>query len=246
MVIVCVIALHMYIQKTCHLFLAPQESSLKMPIYLAHGLPFLPSVLFALLLASSDRWILAHYASMHDVGIYALANTFVQLFQLLILQPMTISYIPHTLSNFVAQKNNIIVLEKNNRMAMYLSMLGLALVITIGFLFSKSLLYVLLPRAYHEAIGYIWFLLISYIFLFGTYFSTILIQYLQKRLFMSCVFIGPALFNIVLNLFLVPYYGISGCVVATFISYVSYFSLTLWYSNYLIKKVDKASPVSFY
>lgn len=128
---------------------------------------------------------------------------------------------------------------------MYISMFILASIITISFLLSKSLLYSFIPKAYHSAIKHIWLLLISYVLLFGTYFSTILIQYYQKRIFMSCVFIGPALLNIALNLFLVPYYGINGCVVATFISYVSYFLLTLWYSNHLLKKIDKTSPVSF-
>lgn len=236
MFIVSLIAVRIYLQKTCHQFLYLKNSVEKIPHYLTHGLPFLPTTLFALLLASSDRWILARYTTMHEVGIYALANTFVQLFQLLILQPMTISYIPHTLNNFALKKDQLLLLEKNNRFLMYVAMIILAFVITVGCVLSKSLLYHLLPSAYHEAISYIWLLLMSHIFLFGTYFSTILIQFLQKRRFMSFVFIGPALLNIALNLLLVPSYGIFGCVIATFLSYLSYFLLTVWYSYILANR----------
>ena len=56
-------------------------SCIPMRIYVAQSLPFVPSMLCGALLASGDRWALAHLSSLHNVGIYSLANTLAQIYQ---------------------------------------------------------------------------------------------------------------------------------------------------------------------
>ncbi|MCA9770449.1 oligosaccharide flippase family protein [Candidatus Dependentiae bacterium] len=233
MLVVTFIALKTYIKKNCFAFFDMQRSTQNITNYIARGLPFIPSVLFAWILSCGDRWILAHYSNLHNVGIYSLANSFSQLFQLLILYPMTASYIPHVLNTFAQKKDQIHTLEQINKKTMIVCMTLVTITITVGFICTKSFLYTLLPTRYHEAINYIWLLLMGYVFLLGTYFSTILIQFKQKRLFTAFAFITPAILNILLNILLIPHFAIYGCVIATFSSYAAYFALTLWYNKRL-------------
>lgn len=114
---------------------------------------------------------------------------------------------------------------------MYYSMIGFFVLITAGYSICKPILYYLLPIAYHEAVDYIWFILMGSVFLMGTYFANCLIQYHKKRYFLGFALLLPATLNVALNILLIPQYRIYGCVFATLTSYVSYFALTLWYNK---------------
>jgi len=224
------IGLRTYLKKNCFTHINISRSLHAMRNYLKLGLPFIPSVLFGWILSSGDRWVLAQLTSMHEVGIYSLADAFGQLFHLLVLYPMSCSYLPHVLRTFSENKNDVLVTEQWNQKNMTYSMTSIAILITVGYMLCKPILYYLLPATYHEAVDYIWFILMGYVFLMGTYFANCLIQYHKKSYFLSLSLLLPASLNIALNFVLIPHYQIYGCVLATLISYASYFSITLWYN----------------
>lgn len=211
--------------------------------YIKLGLPFIPSVLFGWLLSSGDRWVLARYATLHDVGIYSIADAFSQLFYMLVLYPLGGSYIPMILQKFAQNKEQLLEIEQWNRKIMYISMIGTIAAITIGYFLCKPLLYIFLPAKYHEAIRYILFILLGDIFWMGTYFSSALIQYHKKSYFLALALCIPALLNVALNILFIPYFNIYGCVGATVISYITYFGITLWYNNRLQNKINNAKPL---
>ena len=233
--IACLIALKAYYQKIGLSNFYPTKSLKKMGYYLKFGFPFIPGVLFGWILASGDRWVLARYATLHDVGIYSLADTFGQLYQLLVLIPMSGSYLPHLFKRFADNKDNLASVEHWNRKNMYISMIGMSGLITGGYLILKPFLHWFLPIKYHESIDYIWFILMGYVFLMGTYFASSLIQFHKKTYFLAFSLFIPAIFNIILNIILIPYMAIYGCVIATLASYIVYFLITIWYNNFLLK-----------
>ncbi len=199
--------------------------------YIYSGAPFIPGMIFAWVLSSCDKIILSRYCSMHEVGIYSLTDSLGQLFYLLILQPLSGSYLPELFESFAKNKNNLLFIEQKNRKIMWASMMGIFLVITFGFFVAKKILNFVLPPQYLQVTNYLWPLLIGYIFLMGTYFSCSIIQFKKKTKFLSLSFCIPATLNIFLNLLLVPKFGAYGAVSSTTFSYAIYFAVTIYYGN---------------
>ena len=204
--------------------------------YLKCGLPFIPSVLFSWVLASSDRWVLAQYTDLHHVGLYSFVDTFSQLFQLFILYPLIGAYFPHIIKQFVARPDDAQAIESKNRKIMGLIMCGSLFVTVLGYLIGKPLLAFSTPTKYHASLTYTVPLLLGQILLMGTNFLTCYIQYLKKIHYIVGLICIPATINIVLNLILVPSFKISGCVAATVVAYFCYFIFTWLAGSYLMKR----------
>lgn len=209
--------------------------------YLKRALPFIPTILFNWILASGDRWMLAYYDSMHSVGIYAIADLFAQLFYTLILQPWAGSYLPYIMQTYKDNTDNLAPIEAHNKKTMFLAMGAAAGLITIGTLSCQSLFKFLLPLKFHAALHYIWLLLMGQVFLLGSYFASALIQFHKKTYFLAGAIAIPAAINLMLNALLIPYWGILGCSVATLISYIVYFGITLLYNKKITNSTCKYS-----
>lgn len=207
--------------------------------YVWYGLPFIPNTLFAWVLASGDRWMLARYATLHDVGIYALADMACQLFQLLILNAWAGAYLPYMLTRYAHQKAQILIIERTNLIYMVVCMIGCGLCILFGYGVCTPIMLWLLPVAYHGALPQIWILLLGQVFLLGSYFASTFIQFYKKRWFLSVGLCIPALINLILNYYLIPLFGLSGCTYATLAAYCIYFVITLCYNLFLQKQVSE-------
>lgn len=203
--------------------------------FLKNGLPFIPAILFGWIISSSDRFVLAQYASMHDVGIYAIADMAGQMFRLLILQSWSGSYLPSILLEYQANKNNLLAIEEKNHKTMWIVLCSLMLILFFGFIITKPLLRIILPQPYHEALHYVLIILAGHIFLLGSYFAASFIQFHKKTYFLAAAFCVPAILNVIFNLLLVERYKIYGCTFATLGSYAIYFFIILWYNARLAK-----------
>jgi O-antigen/teichoic acid export membrane protein len=203
--------------------------------FLKNGLPFIPGILFGWIISSSDRFVLAQYASMHDVGIYAIADMAGQMFRLLILQSWSGSYLPYILLEYQANKNNLLAVEEKNRKTMWIVLSSLTVTLICCFILAKPLLRIILPQAYHEALHYVLIILAGHIFLLGSYFAASFIQFHKKTYFLAAAFCVPAILNLIFNLLLVERYKIYGCTVATLCSYAIYFLIILWYNARISK-----------
>ncbi|MFC1842907.1 lipopolysaccharide biosynthesis protein [Candidatus Dependentiae bacterium] len=233
---VLVIAAFFYISDFYYAHLDISCSLSKSWWYVQRGLPFVPRVLFAWVLAVGDRWVLAKYATLADVGIYSVADMFGQLFQMVVILPFSYAYIPYMMEKFAKHKGcflSIKSIDKCNLRNMVLTMIALVIVVSLGLIVFRPLVYIVLPPRYHMAFSYIWSLLIGYIFLLGTYFASIFLQFQKCIYFLIFALLVPAICNIMLNLLLVPHFAIWGCVIATVISYILYFLITVLYNFYL-------------
>ncbi len=249
MLLMCLIGLYMYIKKQCSEHIYPQQAAYKFSWYLQRSLPFMPTVFFGWILASSDRWVLAHYADLADVGIYSLANTFCNLFQVFVLYPLAGAYLPHIFDMYHKNKTDAVHIanvERNNKITMLVCMIGVTILIVVGYITCKPILFWLLPPVYHQATNYILLLLLGQVFFMGTYFSNCLIQFYKKTYFLGFALCIPALLNVILNIALVPYFAIYGCVVATLISYILYFIISMWYNLIIIQQITTKKKDDFH
>lgn len=199
--------------------------------YFQYGLPFIPGIICSWILASSDRWMLGYYCTMREVGIYSVADLFAQIFYSLILVPWSGSYLPYIMKQYKQHEASLFVVEKENQRIMWLSMIALVLIISVGLMSCSPFLTYVLPPLYQNALSYIPFLLMGQIFLLGSYFASALIQFKKQTSFLAVALTIPALLNIALNYLLVSPLGILGCSIATLISYLAYFIITLVYNK---------------
>lgn len=216
---------------SAHFEMRPPKGTMRR--FLKYGFPFVPAILFSWIIASSDRFLLAHYASMHEVGIYAIADMFGAMFRLLILQSWSGSYLPHILTQYHQNKNSLLTIERKNLITMWVTLASLMFIIIAGFWITKPLILIILPASYHEALHYILIILAGHIFLLGSYFAASFIQFHKKTYFLAASFCIPALLNIIFNILLIPRYKIYGCTIATMGSYAIYFLIILWYNRRL-------------
>lgn len=235
----CCVGLGTYYKYQYHTCIQPKKIINTAGYYLSYGIVFVPNLLFAWILVSGDRWLLARYANLHDVGIYAVASTLGQLFHLLILTPWTGSYLPYILNKFAQNKDNVFAIEKQNQRNMWLTMTGVIIIIALGYFLCRPILYRLLPPTYHEAPIYALTLLFGYVFLLGSYFASSLIQFLKKKNFLASALCIPALLNVFLNYQLIPRFGLYGCTSATLLAYMLYFVMTLSYNRYLLADIQR-------
>lgn len=203
--------------------------------YFKLGAPFIPGIIFSWFLSFGDRWVLAKYSTLYYVGIYSLADSFGQLFQMIVLYPLSGSYIPSILNEFSSNKGKIISIENRNIKFMWLSMFLMLIIIGIGYALSRSLFYKIIPLKYHESIPYILLILIGQIIFMGSYFATCYLLFLKRTYILAGLNISTSVLNIILNLLLVPKFSIIGCIVATIISY-SIYLIGILYVTKIIKK----------
>jgi O-antigen/teichoic acid export membrane protein len=230
-------ALYVYVKHRWYLFLHAKRSIQNIYAYLRLGVPFIAPLLLSIMLGSGNRFLLAHYATLHEVGIYALADSFGQLFNAFILIPFSGSYHPYILTQYAQHKENILAVEHANQRTMFVAMMTLAIAIIGGYIVGKPILYYLFPAKFHQVIEYIPYILYGYVFLLGQYFVSALIQFQKCTWFLSCALIMPAALNMMLGYLLIPLFTIYGCLIASLCAYASFFMITWWFNRKVMVRI---------
>lgn len=224
--------------QTFPIFLSLSEHCRRGARYLPYSLPLLPTTLLSWVLSSGDKWILALYATLFDVGIYALGDTVGQAYHLLVLYPLASSYLPYLIQRYAEGKTPIQELERQNKKIMVITLCALTVGSMGAYLLGRPLMYWFLPAHYHPVIPYIPLLLVGYILLTGTYFLSALIQFHNKRRFLAYSLVVPAVVNLALNRLLVPHYKLYGSLYATITAYALYFGGMLAYNMRLTRQLS--------
>jgi O-antigen/teichoic acid export membrane protein len=200
------------------------------------GIIFIPGLLSGWLLSSGNRWILGNYMGLKEVGIYSVLETYIQLFDLIIIQSINYSYIP-TFLTLLSLSNNKKEIAYTNKKIMFCSMAIGFIILTAVFTFFQPLLYKLLPESYFSALRYSWLMLLGSLFLLGSYFTFAYLQYSKHVTTLALANCLPAFLNIALTMLLVPAYGIYGCVIAYVSAQALCFCMTLIASYNSIEKL---------
>lgn len=193
--------------------------------YLKTGLPFVPNIIFAWLIMACNRWLLNWQLDLKDVGLYSLAENISLIFQALITQPMMHSFLPYVFKKFAQNPNYIVQLDRQyTRWSCYF-IIFFAITTPLGFMIFRPVLCYVLPAKYLVALPLITPLLIAQVIFAGTYLTSASVQYRKKTHYLAILMATSALLAILLNLWLIPTYGIWSCVIAANCAYLCYFSL---------------------
>ncbi len=191
------------------------------------GYSLLPAAYSDLILQSGDRYILAGYCGTEAVGIYDLGYRVSSAISLLLSQPAKRGLHPLILKmerNPVAQKRFI------RTCALWIYLLGLLLAVALATFSREIIIFVARDSSYWPA----WTIVPVIVF---AYVQHGIGQFLNYGIVMAkkgsadniCVLFA-ATSNVLLNLVLIPQFGIIGAAFATLVSFLLWNSLKLLYS----------------
>lgn len=184
---------------------------------LIFGAPLLLFDLSSLVNGSADRFLISHFSGSAQVGIYSVGYNFATYVQGIITAPLWMTIFP-IYTKIWETDGPAKTTEFLNAFLNYY--LALAILVIAGVTVTSRELITLLASAKYAAAASVTPLVIAGVMLYGTTHITAAGFYLAKRTKTIAVLtLGCALVNILLNLFLIPSYGILGAAYATVISY---------------------------
>ncbi|MCD4730546.1 MAG: oligosaccharide flippase family protein [Bacteroidales bacterium] len=173
-----------------------------------------------LLISSSDRYIIAMFGSMDDVGIY---NQVYNICQLSVVALVTVFF---NTVNPKLNKELEINFENSNRLNstyLYVFLLFGLPIITYFSLFSEQMAFVLLGEKFRSGYTIMPYVFIS-AFLYGLFlFIEIKFKFAEKLKNIAIGMILASIINIGLNFIFIPIYGYKWAAITTFISYLLLF-----------------------
>lgn len=177
------------------------------------SIPLALAGIISSMLALGDRWILNFYCSTSDIGIYALATRFSGIFELLVVNILTVFYSPIVYKSY--QYVGIKEYERKNRRFFFRYFIFSLLFILFFQIVVKFLFPYFIDKKYNESLDYLLILLIGELFLGATYIRTYLLNYLKKSHYILLITLIATVFNILTNVFFIPVYKIYGAALTT-------------------------------
>lgn len=201
----------------------------KIKEHLLFSLPTIPSNLSSWIVDSSDRYVIGILLGTVFVGYYSPGYTLGAII-MMILAPFSL-LLPSVLPKYYAE-NQITTLNLYLKYSLkYFLLLAIPSAFGLSLLSKPILILLTTPEiALH---GYLVTPFVAFSFLLlGVYsiISNILVLKKKTRI-IGIIWIIAAIFNLSLNIVIVPYLGILGAAAVTMITYIIAFVLTIWYTN---------------
>jgi O-antigen/teichoic acid export membrane protein len=184
-------------------------------ILLTFGLPFVIARFCWLLLNSADRYFLAYYRDLSEVGMYGLGYRSGLIVMIIVIVPFQLAWGPYVFSRSAEHKKTSV--PDFSRSFTYL-MFAFALVSLLLIMFSKEIVRFLGSGKFPTAAYVVPFVLLAYLFSAVYFWSGSFFHLKKKTWLLSMILVGGALLNLGLNRLMVPRYGWIGAALVTVIT----------------------------
>lgn len=201
--------------------------------YLSFSLPTIPSTLSSWIVDSSDRYIIGIMLSTTFVGYYSPSYTLAMVVSMILIPFSTM--LPPVLSKHYDEKRNDIVKTIFNYSLKYYLILAIPAVFGLSLLSKPILMVLTTPEIASNGYLVTPFVTLGALIygIYGIYIIVLLLK--MKTKIIGSVWIIAAIFNIVLNILLVPTFGILAAATVTLVTYIITFVIVYFYSNNFFK-----------
>ncbi|MCL4267169.1 MAG: oligosaccharide flippase family protein [Anaerolineae bacterium] len=184
-------------------------------VLLGFGLPLVVTRFSWLILNSADRYFLAYYRDLSEVGIYSLGYKAGLIIMIIVIVPFQMAWGPFVFSRFASDREE--AKKDFSRVFTYLvSVLSFA---SLGlFLFAPEIVSFLGAGKFDDAIFVMPFVLFAYFFNAIYYWAGNLFHLEKKTIILSVIAVGMAALNLCLNWIVVPIWGWWGAATVTIIT----------------------------
>lgn len=170
-----------------------------------------------LIITQTDVLTLTYLSTLENVGLYNVALP-LSLLLLLFMRPIIAVYYPYVTS-LVAQKKFSALGDAITLVYRYIFafLLPFSLILIV---FPEEVISFLFSEKYIAAAPVLSYLSIGMLFYALSLFNSIVFNGLGKAKYMACCVGGIAILNLLLNIILIPIFGITGAALATMVSYI--------------------------
>jgi O-antigen/teichoic acid export membrane protein len=190
-----------------------------------------------MIITQTDMLMLTYFTTTHDVGLYAVALP-ISLLLLFFMRPINIVFAP-LIAKYSAEKKEKELTETISTAYKYAFVLLVPIVLCFT-LFPELIISLLFSNEYIPAVHALQILAVGTLFYSFSLFNSIIFNGLGKAKVMAVVVALISLLNIILNLFLIPTYTITGAAISTSISYILLFIIS---TTYISKEISLTFPV---
>jgi O-antigen/teichoic acid export membrane protein len=185
---------------------------------LAISLPLMVASLADWVIYAFDRWVLNHYCSSAEVGLYALSYNFAKLFSTLVIASISGAYSPYIYGQF--QDRGVLEPEREN--LAFIKAFGFIFLVVLPVIYvaGKPVVQFVVGSQFQSSYHYILPIAFGYLFLGITYLLQMSTNFLKRTRIISLMYVAMAAANVALSFGLIPRYGIWG---ATWASCLTYF-----------------------
>jgi len=192
---------------------------------LSFGLPYIPAGICMWVLSLSDRYLLTYYTSLEAVGLYSVAYR-LGMVMALVLAGFQLAWPQFAYSLEHSDEGDAVY----SRILTYLFVTMTA----IGLLFSlfrEELISLAATDDYLQAAHVIPFIAFAYSFEAIYTVTSLGAVFHRRTLYVALTCLTAAVMNIVLNIILIPRFGITGAALSTTVSYITLSLLMARFSN---------------
>lgn len=181
---------------------------------IVYSLPIIPNSISWWISNSSDKYVLNYYKGLSEVGIYSVSYK-IPTIMLTIMGFFISAWQISSVDDFGTEKSKKFFSDVNGKIVYTSALVASCLIITskifAGFLYSKD---------FFEAWIYVPMLVMANVFCVMSSFIGSIYTASKQTKMLSVSTVAGALLNIILNFALIPYIGVMGAALSTFISYL--------------------------
>lgn len=205
---------------------------------LVYGLPIILHLLSQNILNTFDQIIINQLVGGHETGLYSVA------YKIGMIQSMVTMGILKAWTPMFYEKLNKNKIDEINILARKYAYIVMLVAVALIF-FSREIIVVLADKRYHEALGIIPVIIISYFFffLYTMYVNYAFYEKKTKNIALITIIAGGL--NISLNYLLIPKFGYIAAAWTTLISYFALFILHYINVKYIIK-IDRTTDIKIF
>ncbi len=204
-----------------------------------YGLPLVAVETMALLIAFTDRYLIQFLLGLEPLGIYSACNNMIMYVSHILNVPMNLALLPICTSIWV-RKGRQETKEFLSKAFRYFCLI--AFPITLGFIsIGREVLILLASEKYIEASSIISYIMMGKIFFASSIIFAIGIHLCKKTWILAILFLLSWILNTILNILMIPSFGIVGAAYSILITYIALFMFILSFSfRYLKFRIDCA------
>ena len=194
---------------------------------ISFGIPLIFGSLAMMLLNVSDRYIIKYFTNNAMVGLYDLGYRFAGILNMFFIMPFTLALMPQAYKMFTKEGDKRYYSKLMTYLTFGLVWMGLGISI-----FSKEVIKIFaLNPSFWPAYKIVPIVTASYVF-FGMRIIASLGMFLTKKTkYVANTTIVAAVLNILLNILLIPKFGMITAAYTTLISFIILYFLSYYYSN---------------
>jgi len=205
----------------------------------SYGFPLIFTAISALALSSADKYIIKFFIGDAGVGIFSLGHKFGSIINVFLLQSFQLGFLPIAYKMY----NKPNAKRYFSKVLTYYAFILVFAVLALSLFSMEIIKFLSHKKSFWPAYSLVPLISFAFIFKGMQYVISLGFHYVKRTSFTAYIVLGTAIFNIILNILLVPQYGYS---VSAYIMVISffimsvltyYFSQRLFHIPYEIKKI---------